>query len=72
MFFDLFYPRQNRSSQVFSVRPAQSIPDDVRTDEIQIKELEIYEEFLTQEPILIDRSKSSSTSVETFEFSKQW
>ncbi|QJB44806.1 hypothetical protein [Dolichospermum flos-aquae] len=72
MFFDLFDPGQNRSSQVFSVRPAQSIPDDVRTDEIQIKELEIYEEFLTQEPILIDRSKSSSTSVETFEFSKQW
>ena len=40
--------------------------------EINVKELEIYEEFLTQEPILIDRSKSSSTSVETFEFSKEW
>ena len=45
---------------------------DENQEEINIKELEIYEEFLTQEPILIDRSKSSSTSVETFEFSKQW
>jgi hypothetical protein len=40
--------------------------------QIKVREIETYEEFLTQEPILIDRSKSSSTSVETFEFSKEW
>ena len=39
---------------------------------IVIAELETYEEFLNEESILIDKSRTSSTSIESFEFSKEW
>ena len=38
----------------------------------KIAELETYEEFLNEESILIDKSRTSSTSIESFEFSKEW
>jgi hypothetical protein len=37
---------------------------------IVIAEIETYEEFLNEESILIDKSRTSSTSIESFEFSK--
>ena len=39
---------------------------------IVIAQLETYEEFLNEESILIDKSRTSSTSIESFEFSKEW
>jgi hypothetical protein len=39
---------------------------------IVIAELETYDEFLNEESILIDKSRTSSTSIESFEFSKEW